>query len=255
MKPLWKDRLYSTYVSSGQVTDLHLGADEQFASRQPYIQKVIREHFPEDKSIRILDLGCGAGAFLYFLHRAGYQNIQGVDVSAEQTALAARLGISVVHDGIASYLARVATGTVDVVLLMDVLEHFDRRELLDLLDDVFRVMRPGGKCIAHVPNASGLYGMQVLYGDLTHELAFTPKSAQQAFAAVGFCEVECFEDQPVIHGLISGFRWLIWKIGTIPSRLLMSADTGGKSFILSQNMLVTAIKLSPIFESNQNSYI
>jgi 2-polyprenyl-3-methyl-5-hydroxy-6-metoxy-1,4-benzoquinol methylase len=253
MKQPWKDRLYSTYVSSGQVTDLHLGADEQFASRQPYIQKVIREHVPEEKSIRILDLGCGAGAFLYFLNKAGYQNIQGVDVSAEQAALAARLGISVAHDGIASYLARVATETVDVVLLMDVLEHFDRQELLDLLDDVFRVMRPGGKCIAHVPNASGLYGMQVRYGDLTHELAFTSKSAQQAFAAVGFCEIECFEDQPVIHGLVSGFRWLIWKIGTIPSRLLLSAETGEYSSILSQNMLVTADKPNPLSNSLQDS--
>jgi 2-polyprenyl-3-methyl-5-hydroxy-6-metoxy-1,4-benzoquinol methylase len=253
MKQTWKDRLYSAYVSSNQVTDLHLEVDEQFASRRPYIQMVIRERFPVDKSIRILDLGCGSGAFLYFLQNAGYQNIQGVDVSTEQVALAARFGISVEHDEIAGYLAKLKDEIVDVVLLMDVLEHFCRQELLDLLDGVYRVVRPGGKCIAHVPNASGLYGMQVRYGDLTHELAFTPKSVQQAFATVGFCNIQCYEDQPVVHGFVSGFRSFIWKVGTIPSRLLLSAETGGRSFILSQNMLVTAIKPALILESNHNS--
>jgi 2-polyprenyl-3-methyl-5-hydroxy-6-metoxy-1,4-benzoquinol methylase len=242
MKQAWKERLYAAYVSSGQVKDLHLEADEQFASRRPYIQKVIRKHFPADKNIRILDLGCGEGAFLYFLGRAGYQDIQGVDNSTDQVALASRLGIAVEREDIAVHLARVKDETVNVVLLMDVLEHFTRPVLLDLLDEVFRVLRPGGKCVAHVPNACGLYGMQIRYGDLTHELAFTPKSAQQAFATVGFCPIQCFEDRPVVHGMVSWFRRLLWNVGTIPSRLLMSAETGGGSFILSQNMLVTAFK-------------
>jgi SAM-dependent methyltransferase len=253
MKQTWKDRLYSIYVSSGQMIDLHLEVDQQFASRRPYIKKVIRECFPIDKSIRILDLGCGSGAFLYFLQSEGYQNIQGVDVSVEQVALAARFGISVEQDEISGYLAKLKDEILDVVLLMDILEHFSRQELLDLLDDVYRVLRPGGKCIAHVPNASGLYGMQVRYGDLTHELAFTPKSAQQAFATVGFYDIQCFEDQPVVHGFVSGFRSFIWKVGTIPSRLLMSAETGGRSFILSQNMLVTAFKPDSVPNSRHNS--
>jgi 2-polyprenyl-3-methyl-5-hydroxy-6-metoxy-1,4-benzoquinol methylase len=253
MKEPWKDRLYSKYVSSGQVADLHLGVDEQFASRGSYIQKVIEEYFPKDKSIRILDLGCGAGAFLYFLQKAGYQSIQGVDVSTDQVALAARLGITVEQEEISVYLTKCGDGTVDVVLLMDVLEHFTRQELLDLLDSAYRVLRPGGKCVAHVPNASGLYGMQIRYGDLTHELAFTPKSAQQAFATVGFCHVQCFEDRPVVHGIVSGLRRVLWSLGTFPSRLIMSAETGERSFILSQNMLVTAIKPIPISNSPHDS--
>jgi cyclopropane fatty-acyl-phospholipid synthase-like methyltransferase len=56
---------------------------------------------------------------------------------------------------------------------MDVIEHLTRQELFDLLDSVYRVLAPGGVCLVHVPNAEGLYGMRIRYGDFTHELAFS----------------------------------------------------------------------------------
>lgn len=243
MKQPWKDRLYAAYVSSGQANDSHTESVKHFSLRQPYIQAVIQKYIAPDRNVRILDLGCGHGAFIYFLQQAGYQNIHGVDVSSEQVALAHKFGINVVEQqDIGSYLTTVQDETVDVVLLMDVLEHLSRQELFDMLDEVFRILRPGGKCIAHVPNAAGLYGLQVRYGDLTHEMAFTPKSAQQAFSTLGFHYVQCFEDKPVVHGIVSAMRWLLWYLGTYPSRLLLLAETGGTSFVLSQNMLITALK-------------
>jgi 2-polyprenyl-3-methyl-5-hydroxy-6-metoxy-1,4-benzoquinol methylase len=243
MKQQWKDRLYAAYVSSGQANYTHPEPVRQFAMRQPYIQRLIRQHITQNRNIRILDLGCGHGAFIYFLQQAGYQNVHGVDVSAEQVDLAHKLGINnVEQQDIAVYLTSVEDETVDVVFLIDVLEHLTRQGLFDILDEIFRILRPGGKCIAHVPNASGLYGMQVRYGDLTHEIAFTPQSAHQVFAMVGFHRIKCFEDKPVIHGLISTVRWLLWSFGTLPSRVLMAAETGGSVFVLSQNMLITAVK-------------
>ena len=121
-----------------------------------------------------------------------------------------------------------------------------------MLDEVYRILRTGGKCIAHVPNACGLYGMQVRYGDLTHEMAFTPQSARQVFSTVGFQYIQCFEDKPVIHGATSILRWLLWNLGTLPSRLLLAAETGGAAFILSQNMLITAVKPKPVANPSQN---
>jgi 2-polyprenyl-3-methyl-5-hydroxy-6-metoxy-1,4-benzoquinol methylase len=243
MKKPWKDRLYATYVSSDKANDSRLEAAKHFATRQHYIQGVIRQHIPPNRNIRILDLGCGHGAFLCFLQLAGYQDIHGVDVSAEQVALAHKLGINAIErQDISLYLTTVEDETVDIVLLMDVLEHLTRQELFDMMDEVFRVLRSEGKCIAHVPNASGLYGMQIRYGDLTHELAFTPKSARQLLSIIGFQNVQCFEDKPVVHGLASAIRRLIWNLGTLPPRLLMAAESGSFSSIVSQNMLITAQK-------------
>jgi len=39
---------------------------------------------PEDKKAKIIDLGCGNGGFVYWLQQIGYQNAEGIDISAEQ---------------------------------------------------------------------------------------------------------------------------------------------------------------------------
>ena len=239
----WRDRLYANYVSSWQAGQMETDAEKQFLPRQPYIQEMIRRHVPADRKAHIFDAGCGSGAWLYFLQKAGYENLMGVDGSPEQVALAHRFGLTFVTcQELCSSLASLEANSLDLLLLMDVLEHLTREELLDVLDDTYRILRPGGKCIAHVPNAAGLFGMEVRYGDLTHELAFTPGSVRQVFTLTGFQQVRCFEDKPIVHGLFSALRRLIWEFGTLPSRLLRAAETGGTSFVLSQNMLVAAYK-------------
>ena len=76
---------------------------------------------------------------------------------AEQVELAQRLGVpEVQQDDFNSYLECAEASSLNVVLLMDVLEHLTRSELFDTLDEVFRILKPGGRCIAHVPNAEGL---------------------------------------------------------------------------------------------------
>ncbi len=244
----WKSRLYNGYVSSGQasVTERQAYADHPervFRPRAPYILSVIARHLPQDRSARIVDLACGSGAFLYFLRITGYKNISGADVSPEQIRLAHTFGIPEAKcRDILSELRETRSETVDTVLLMDILEHLESEELFDVLDQVFRVMKKGGTCIAHVPNAEGLFGMRIRYGDLTHERAFAPKSAEQLFRTIGFEKVRCFEDRPEVHGVKSLARRVLWAMGTFPNRVLLTAETGALGFILSQNMLVTAHK-------------
>jgi 2-polyprenyl-3-methyl-5-hydroxy-6-metoxy-1,4-benzoquinol methylase len=238
----WKERLYNAYVSSGQAGD-RATPQSLLSSRAPSIESIIARHIPADKSSRIVDLGCGHGAFLYFLKESGYDDLQGVDVSAEQVELAHQLGIHQVEQGeLAAFLDGTDSSSVDVVLLMDVLEHLTMPELFETLDEVFRILAPGGRCIAHVPNAEGLFGMRIRYGDLTHENSFTPQSMRQLFATIGFSAVESHEDRPPMHGLKSIIRRILWDIGTLLFRILLTAETGQTRFVLSQNMLVVAVK-------------
>jgi SAM-dependent methyltransferase len=239
-----KERLYDNYVSSGQASpDLDGAAAIVFQSRAAYINSIIKRHIPANKALRIVDLGCGHGAFLYFLRDAGYHNVVGVDGSLEQVAAAHKLGImGVYHQSLGDYISKAEEGSADVVLLIDVLEHLTRPELLSVLDGAFRILAPGGTCVAHVPNGAGIFGMGVLSGDLTHEMAFTSRSAGQAFSIAGFRSVTCFEDRPIVHGTASFARSLIWTLGTLPVRLLYAAETGDFSVILSRNLLVTCKK-------------
>jgi hypothetical protein len=112
--------------------------------------------------------------------------------------------------------------------------------MLATLDGAFGALRPGGRVVIHVPNAEGLHGMRVRYGDLTHEQAFTPASIRQALTLCGFTNVRCFEDRPVMHGLKSALRAAFWRLSTLQARLQLLAETGVGGHILSQNMLVVA---------------
>lgn len=242
-KPYWKDRLYARYISDGQARVETEEVERLFQSRAAYIQQVIRKFIPVDRGIKLLDLGCGHGAFLYFLERAGYPNIVGIDISSEQVDLAHRLGLPHVAQGdIYEYLLGLDGDSIDVILLLDVIEHYSRPQLFELLDEVYRVLRAGGKCIVHVPNGEGLFGLRTLFSDLTHELAFTVRSLQQLFFAVGFGHIACYEDRPIVHNLASGVRRTVWDVGTIPARLLRVAETGERQAILSSNMTAVAIK-------------
>lgn len=238
----WKARLYDAYVSSGQAGTVNTDSSV-FNSRAPAISAVIKKYIPREKNTRILDLGCGHGAFLYFLKQAAYYNIFGIDLSAEQVEFARNMGISDIEQcDIGSFLASAENNSADVILLVDIIEHLNRQELFNVLDDIFRVLSPKGRCIIHVPNAEGLFGMRIRYGDLTHELSFTPKSAHQLLSTVGFRIVNCYDDRPVIHNVKSFARRVLWEVGTFFPRALLMAETGQTRFILSQNMWIIAVK-------------
>ena len=244
----WKERLYAAYASSGraasrQVRDRAATAAEILRPHAPYAKRFIARHVPADRQTRIMDLGCGDGRLLHFLDGAGYRNIVGVDCSPEQIARAHRLGLHQARQGeINHVLDETDEASADVVLMIDVLEHLTRDELFRALDNVFRVLRPGGLCIAHVPNAEGLHGMRIRYGDFTHEQAFTAGSATQVLRTVGFSDVSCHEDTPVVHGPTSLIRRLLWGVGTLPHRLLLAAETGELRFYLTQNLFIRAVK-------------
>ena len=238
----WKSEFYAAYVSSGQAGDVGATAAELFRPRMTYLSHIVDKHVTPGRDARVIDLGCGAGGMLYVLGLLGYRDIAGVDISGEQIAVARRLGIAAATcEPLEDFLAAQPAASVDTVLAIDILEHMTRPEVMEVLAGVRRVLKPGGRCVAHVPNAEGLHAMAVRYGDFTHELAFTRISASQVFRVAGFSQVRCFEDKPLVHGVKSLARRVIWDVGTLPSRLLRMAETGAGGAILSQNMMIEAV--------------
>jgi 2-polyprenyl-3-methyl-5-hydroxy-6-metoxy-1,4-benzoquinol methylase len=239
----YRERVYRYYVSTRRHVD-RLENLDGFDS--PYMKKLIREHFPPDRDAPIVDLGCGWGILVYLARRAGYCNVIGVDRSPEQVAESRRLGIEGIVQGDAmGTLRSLADGSQQVVLALDVIEHLDKHELLQLVDEIRRVLKPGGTWIIHTPNAMSPFFGAIRYGDFTHEQAFTPVSINQLLRASGFQSVECFEDAPIPHGLRSFARWLVWKLARNLLRVYLAAETGtggGRDAVFSQNFLIVATK-------------
>jgi len=239
----YRDRLYRAYVSAPTGARASGGAASEAPS--PYLERLVRQSFPRDRDSAILDLGCGSGGLLRVLGGHGYRNVTGVDVSAEQVAEAQRLGTPGVRcDDLLGALASMPERTLDVVVAFDVLEHFQKAEVLELIDHVRRVLRAGGRWIIHVPNADSPFGMRIRYGDFTHELAFTAGALRQVLGASGFGRVETFEDTPVVHGPTSALRWAAWKVIRLGLMATIAAETGSfdRNIVLSQNLLAVAYK-------------
>lgn len=106
-----------------------------------------------DKSLTVLDIGCGDGGFLAEMNKLGYSNLTGFDQSPgiEQ---AKKLGFGEFFNcGVTDYLANCEeNGTInaDVVVMINVLEHVP--EPLDLLHRIRRLLPKQGTLFITVPN-------------------------------------------------------------------------------------------------------
>jgi cyclopropane fatty-acyl-phospholipid synthase-like methyltransferase len=182
---------------------------------------------------------------IHLARQAGYWNIRGVDGSPEQVAAAKELCIKgIEHGDVMEALAKEPDEALDCLIAFDLIEHFNRNELIPLIDAVNRVLRPGGRWIIHTPNAESPFGMRMRYWDITHELAFTHTSISQFLLSSGFSRVECYEDQPVTHGAKSAVRKVIWQVIRYFLRFYLAVETGdnGRDAIFSQNFLAVAFK-------------
>lgn len=197
-------RPYASYVSA------HLGRDDlekRLRVRGPFMESLVKNHFPPARNARIIELGCGYGALLYYARNLGYTNISGMDVSPEQVAGARQLGIPGVEQGdIRDAIRRLEHGSVDAIVTIDVIEHLTRNEVIDFVDQIYRVLRPGGRWITHQPNAAAPFFGSIRYGDLTHETAYARESIKQLVLNCGFSGITCHGDTPVAHGLRSTIR-------------------------------------------------
>ncbi len=238
MKP-WKSEIYASYATS-------FGRDvtrESYELFKPYGKYLIRRCFPRGRSLRILDLGCGIGGYVKVFLDHGFAQISGVDISMESIQAAHRFGIPQVRQAdIREAIRSTEPGTYDAILLLDVLEHFDREEAIGMMKEIYRVLRPNGFVVLHVPNAEGIFGSKIRYSDLTHEMAYTHKSLAQLCRTVGFAMFESYEDKPIVHGFMSLIRRVIWEIGSSGLRLLHAAESGHFDIKLSQNILFKAIR-------------
>ena len=236
----YRKKIYR-YYSSNSGRSLAPKDIDGLSPRAPFYTALINKFFPENKNIKILEIGCGYGAFQYFMNQAGYTDTEGIDTSEEQVSEAHRLGIQhVVQRDLVEYLQTLDDSTVDLLIAIDVIEHFNKEELSDLVDLFYRVLKKGGEIITHQPNAGSPFGGSIRYGDFTHELAFTPSSIAQLFLSSGFSEVHSYEDRPIVHGIKSALRLFLWDFVITPVyKFLWIVESGGidKEMVFSKNFI------------------
>lgn len=234
----YRHRIYERYASG-----LGTETDTEEPGRQPYFAMLAKLHLP-DRNADVLELGAGSGGFLAFLAARGFSRLTGIDGSPEQVALARKRGAPVALGDVLQTLRAAPDASRDVIVALDVIEHFSKAEAFELLAEACRVLSPGGRCIIHTVNADSPFFGTVRYGDFTHETAFNRNSITQVLRTVGFGEVRCYEDRPIVHGAKSLARAAVWQMARSAASLVLAAETGVLSGdrVLSQNFLTVAVR-------------
>jgi O-antigen chain-terminating methyltransferase len=103
----------------------------------------------------VLDLGCGRGEWLELLRQEGIA-ARGVDANRLQVAECRERQLAAEQAEPLDYLARVPDGSLGAVTALRLVERLPIRQLVRLLDQVARVLRPGGTAIFETPNPDNL---------------------------------------------------------------------------------------------------
>lgn len=237
---------------SSHYARFHPDTMEHDASLRVLLLRWLGPHLPTDKTVAVLDVGCGRGYALKLLRELGYQNVAGIDLDAGQVAFARQHGLDVEQVAETPEFLRGRPERYDLVLLMDVLEHVAVEEQPALLAAIHASLRRGGRLICTVPNAASPLAAFWRYADFTHRCVFTTYSLEFVLTQTGFRvapigPVEFFARPRFLFWLPSRrtLQWTLLRLSRIRPRLACIAELGperGWRVPLSPNLLACAFK-------------
>lgn len=239
----YREKIYGKYTSIVTRAGIEGAAKDFLEKSKITFEAYFKNYLPQNKKAKILDAGCGHGSVVYFLQQQGYENVIGIDISQEQIAVGQKLGVKNIKVAdIRQYLDNYKN-EFDLISLLDVLEHFDKNEILPVLGKIHKALRPGGKLMIRTTNAESIFSGIRRYGDFTHETSFTTRSLKEVLSITGFQKTNFYSVEPFVHGIKSFIRFICWKVVKVFLRTYLIIETGSPgSGILSQNLIAVAEK-------------
>lgn len=155
------------------------------------IEGIFKNIQKTDKTIRILDIGCGDGALAYFCDKNGYTNYKGIDICEDFVKINKNKYPDLSFNFIDAFdFLSSSTEKFDIVFMAHVLEHFDIETGEKLLNLIENNLDEGGIIINIMPNAASVFGAcEMRYKDVTHKLLYTDVSFSQLLSKTNFREI------------------------------------------------------------------
>lgn len=239
----YRQVLYGNYHStqSGRAS----GTQAQVLFDQEY-QQFKREVGPFfthlSKQTTLFDMGCGKGSLIKMLRDQGFEHAIGMDISAEQIAVGRACGATGIVEGDA--LAHLLSGnnTYDVITGMDIIEHFTKDELVELMLAIHSRLNPGGMAIFRTPNMDAPFSTVFANGDFTHENYMNASSAQQLLLSCGFNEVKVLPSVMRVKGFFKEFirKYLHFSLSIHYRLILFASARSSRNILFTPNMIIVA---------------
>jgi SAM-dependent methyltransferase len=163
--------------------------ENSLAERRAHLA-MIQRYFRLPSRPRLLDVGCALGFMLQEAKHAGW-DAAGVETSDFAARYAAEQTGCPVYTGTLQQ-AELKSESFDVVTLMDVIEHVAKPR--ELMDEVYRVLRPKGVIFLVTPNFGSLfvrlYGPKAYgIGPEEHIVYFQPRTIGRLLQKAGFSRI------------------------------------------------------------------
>ena len=168
--------------------DAFRGSKEIIQSRvAPYLDWV-REGGEIGIDAPVLDIGCGRGGWLELARDHGMQ-VKGVDLNHTFVESCRELGLDVIEGDAVRVLRAMPEASIGAVTSMHLVEHLPFEILIELLDEAFRVLRPGGVIALETPNPENLsVSSHWFFLDPTHRNPLPPVTLAWLVRQRGFVD-------------------------------------------------------------------
>jgi SAM-dependent methyltransferase len=188
------DHLFDAFYAS--LEDRFRGTREDIKERAKVYLPVVKEAMAGSADAPVLDVGCGRGEWLELL-KEHQLSARGIDMNRIFVAQCRDLGLDVIEGDGVEYLRTLHPASLGAVTGVHIIEHIAFRNLIALLDEAFRVLRPGGVAIFETPNPENLIvGACNFYVDPTHKRPLPPETMKFFAEARGFADVRIMRLHP-----------------------------------------------------------
>jgi O-antigen chain-terminating methyltransferase len=173
----------------------------------------------------LLDLGCGRGEWLALVKAQGYQG-QGIDLNQQAVNHCQKQGLKVIAGEALAYLQTLGDASTAVITSFHLIEHLPFANLVRLLQESYRVLRPGGLLLLETPNPDNLrVSSRDFYLDPTHRHPLPSLTTQFLVEQAGFPSVQILPlnpstDQPLAEDSDLARRFNLYFYGPMDYALI-----------------------------------
>jgi 2-polyprenyl-3-methyl-5-hydroxy-6-metoxy-1,4-benzoquinol methylase len=185
---------------------LYVSLEDVLRGAPDEIKEQVKVYLPVLKDAHItsgiLDIGCGRGELLEVLRDAGLA-AKGIELNRIQVARCQALALDVIETEALAHLRSLPAESLNAVTALHFAEHLPFESLVSFLDEVARVLRPGGLVILETPNPENLLvGSCNFYLDPTHRNPIPIATMELLVQARGFVKSKTMRLHPVADAKI-----------------------------------------------------
>ncbi|MDR3444400.1 MULTISPECIES: methyltransferase domain-containing protein [unclassified Dyella] len=152
---------------------------------EPYLD-IVREVGAGTIDAPVLDIGCGRGEWLELLRDHGL-TARGIDLNRVFADICRGYGLDVMEGDAIKILTSLQDNSIGAITSMHLVEHLSFEQVIVLLDEARRVLRPGGVIVLETPNPENpSVGSHTFYMDPTHRNPLPPEALRWIVEARGF---------------------------------------------------------------------